>query len=144
MAKLSKLNKGLSLVEVVIASAIILAAVLVLLGVHSLYLKVALSNSNTVKAAYLAEEGIENVRFLRDSGWTTNISNLTSTTTLIDNFYRTVTLSAVSRDASGDIVTSGGSIDANTKLVTSSVSWWAATATTTKSISTYLTDIYDN
>ena len=144
MAKLSKLNKGLSLVEVVIASAIILAAVLVLLGVHSLYLKVALSNSNTVKAAYLAEEGIENVRFLRDSGWATNIANLTSTTTLIDNFYRTVTLSVVSRDASGDIVTSGGSIDLNTKLVTSSVSWWAVTATTTKSISTYLTDIYDN
>ena len=144
MAKLSKLNKGLSLVEVVIASAIILAAVLVLLGVHSLYLKVALSNSNTVKAAYLAEEGIENVRFLRDSGWTTNISNLTSTTTSVDGFVRVVTLATVRRDASGDIVTSGGSIDLNTKLVTSSVSWWAVTATTTKSISTYLTDIYDN
>ena len=144
MAKLSKLNKGLSLVEVVIASAIILAAVLVLLGVHSLYLKVALSNSNTVKAAYLAEEGIENVRFLRDSGWTTNISNLTSTTTSVDGFVRVVTLATVRRDASGDIVTSGGSIDANTKLVTSSISWWSVTATTTKSISTYLTDIYDN
>ena len=132
------------MVEMVIAVAIILGAVLVLLGVHNLYLKVSLSNGSTVKAAYLAEEGVENIRFLRDVSWSENILGLTSTSTVIDNFYRTVTLSEVYRDANGDIVTSGGSLDPNTKLIVSSVSWWAGTATTTKSISTYLTNLYEN
>ena len=105
------MKKGFSMVEVVIAAAIILGAVLVLLGVHNLYLKVALSNGSVVKAAYLAEEGVENIRFLRDVSWSANISGLTSTSTTIENFYRTVTLSAVYRDANSDIVSSGGMLD---------------------------------
>jgi len=132
------------MVEVVIAAAIILGAVLVLLGVHNLYLKVALSNGSVVKAAYLAEEGVENIRFLRDVSWSANISGLTSTSTTIENFYRTVTLSAVYRDANSDIVSSGGMLDSNTKLVVSNVSWWRDNATTTKSISTYLANLYGN
>jgi len=138
------MNKGLTLVEVVIASAIILAAVVGLLSVHSLYLKVALANAQTVKAAYLAEEGLEEIRFLRDSSWSINIANLTSTTTYIDGFQRTITLDAVYRDSSDDIVSAPGTLDANTKLVSASVSWPKGGATTTKTISTYLTNIYEN
>ena len=138
------MSRGLTLVEVVIASAIILAAVVALLGVHSLYLKTALENAQTVKATYLAEGGLEEIRYLRDDSWSANILNLTSTATYFDNFQRTITLGAVYRDNNDDIISSGGTLDPNTKLVTAAVSWLKAGATTTKSISTYLTNIYEN
>ncbi len=150
------------MVEVVIASAIILVAVVALLGVHSLYLKSALSNSNTVKGAYLAEEGIEAVRYLRDDSWSAKIATLTNgtayglaltgsgwvastTATQIGEIARTFTLSSVSRDAtSRDIVSSGGVVDPNTRLLTVRVSWESNGTTTTKSLSTYLTNIWQN
>lgn len=154
-------KNGLTLVEVVIAAAIILAAVVTLLGVHTLYLKTALSNGNSVKAAYLAEEGIEAIRFLRDSSWSANIATLslntdygvvlpgdmwqaTTTNTSIGDFQRTIRLSAVYRDINDDIVSSGGSLDPNTKLLVSTVSWAANGTTTSKSISTYLTNLWKN
>ncbi|MBX4181332.1 prepilin-type N-terminal cleavage/methylation domain-containing protein [Candidatus Parcubacteria bacterium] len=154
-----KSSKGITLVEVLIASAIISVFIVALLSVHTLYLRSALKNSSSIQASYLIEEGIEAARFLRDSAWV-NISSLTpgtdygmafyngtwqaSTTALyVDSFLRTVTVSAVSRDStSRDIVTSGGVNDPNTRKITSSVSWVSNGATTTRSISTYLTNIY--
>lgn len=151
---------GLTLVEVLIASAIILASVVALLAVHSLYLKTALENGSAVKAAYLAEEGVEAMRYLRDASWSINIAPLANnvayglafnsawltnaTSTWVDGFYRTVTLAAVNRDANSDIVSSGGTLDANTRLVTVSISWPSRGATTTKTVSTYLTNLHDN
>lgn len=153
-------SRGLTMVEVLIASSIILVTVVVLLGVHSLYLRTALSNSSAVQAAYLAEEGVEVMRYLRDASWSQNIAPLSldtpyglafsnawvtnATSTWIGNFNRTITLSAVERDAQSDIVSSGGVVDANTKLLTVSVSWAEREATTTKSVSTYLTNLHDN
>ena len=165
MKKLSKNlngNRGLTLVEVLIATSIILVFMVALFGVHNLYLKTAFSNRSIVKAAQLAEEGLEAVRFLRDSSWDTNIASLsldtdyypaftgggwqiTSAKTLLDGVYeRKVRFSAVYRDASADIVVSGGTLDPNTLAVVSAVSWLNGAATTTKSISTYITDIFDN
>jgi prepilin-type N-terminal cleavage/methylation domain-containing protein len=154
-------NKGLTLVEVMIASAIILTAVVTLLGVHNLYLKVAFSNSNAVKAAYLAEEGLEAMRFLRDLSWSTHLAPLAIGTEYgvvlsvsawqvnpankyVENFERTVSIALVYRDANGDIVASGGTLDPDTLLVTSSVAWASGGATTTKAIATYLTNLYEN
>ncbi len=137
------MSKGMTLVEVVIAASIILGAVLALLAVHSLYIKTALANADRIKSVLLAEEGLEDIRFLRDSSWSVNIANLSATSTVIDNFIRTITLSPVYRDANSDIASSGTS-DSNTKLVTSSVSWWAGSATSTKSLSTYITNLYGN
>ncbi len=155
------LEKGLTMVEVVIASAIILGTVLTLLGVHTLYLNVALGNAHSVKAAFLLEETLEVVRYLRDDSYSAKVSTLSNSTnygvvlngtmwqasttsTSIDNFQRYFTLSPVSRDANRDIVSSGGTLDPNTKLVTASVSWAKNGATTTKSISTYITNLYQN
>lgn len=137
------MSRGMTLVEVVIAAAIISASVLALLLVHSLYIKTALANTSQVKAIFLAEEGVEDIRFLRDSSWSANIANLSATTTTIDSFTRTVTLSDAYRDSNSDIVASG-TPDSNTKLITSSVSWWNGTATSTKSISAYITNLYAN
>jgi len=156
------LNSGLTLVEVLIATSIILVFLLAFLGVYNLYLKTAFSNGEVIKAAALAEESLEIIRFLRDSSWNTNIVPLSLDTDYYlvfeggewqviatniwvdDAFERNVRLSAVYRDASGDIVSSGGVLDPGTLLVVSSVSWPSSAGTTTKSISTYLADIFDN
>jgi len=155
-------NQGVTLVEVLIAASIITAFLTALLGTHSFYLKTAFSNRHVIKAAQLAEEGIEVVRFERDSSWTLNIETLdldteyrisfesgdwvlSETPVFIDNLFdRTVTLSSVSRDGSNDIVTSGGTLDPDTLLVTSSVSWVSNGATTTREVYTYITNLFDN
>ena len=148
------------MVEVVIASAILLAAIVTLLSIHSLYLKIGLSNVNSAKAAYLLEEAVEAMRFLRDDSWGAKVSTLTlntnyglvfnngswqasTTNRWVENFERTIALSAVYRDANGDIGASGA-LDPSTLLVVSTVSWPKGGATTTRSISTYLTNLYDN
>lgn len=155
-------NSGLTLVEVLIATSIILVFLLVLIGVHNFYLKMAFSNGEIIKATELAEESLEIARFLRDSSWNANIAPLsldtdyylnfsagswqvTTTQVLVDNtFERKVKFSAVYRNVSGDIVSSGGIIDPDTLLVISTVSWSNKGATTTKSISTYLANLLDN
>jgi Tfp pilus assembly protein PilV len=153
-------ERGFTLVEVLISAAIILASVVALIGVHSLYMRTALSNNESIQAAYLAEEGIEVVRFWRDLSWRNRIETVplnnayglvqsgtgwaTSTSRYVGRFDRRVTLFAVERNASNDIVASGGTVDPNTLLVTSEVSWAKGGATTTKSISTYITDLYEN
>jgi len=152
-------SSGLTLVEVLIATSIILAFLLALFGVHNLYLKTAFSNGEVIQATELAEESLEVMRFLRDSSWDANIVPLsldvnyglvldlgtwqaTTTNIWVDNtFERTVVLSAVYRDPSGDIAPGGGTLDPGALLVVSNVSWWKDGATTTKSISTYLTDL---
>src|SRR3989344_2779148 len=157
-----KLNTGLTLVEVLIAASIILFFVISLTGVHSIYLRTALKNGNVIKATYLAEEGIEAARFLRNSSWHANIAILildssygmvfdgttwrASTTNMsIDGmFVRTIVFSAVYRDSFQDIVTSGGTLDPNTLKVTSTVSWDSPGASSNKVISTYLTNIFDS
>lgn len=157
-----KSDLGLTLVEVLLATSIILVFLLAIFGVHNLYLRTAFSNGEILKAVGLAEESLEAMRFLRDVSWDDNIAPLilgtdydlvfsagswqvTTADNWVDNiFERTVRLSAVYRDASGDIVSSGGTLDPNTLLVVSSVSWSNGVATTTKSISTYLTNLFDN
>ncbi|MEX2013414.1 MAG: prepilin-type N-terminal cleavage/methylation domain-containing protein [Parcubacteria group bacterium] len=156
------LNDGLTLVEVMIATSIILVFLLALFGIHNMYLKTAFSGAKAVKAAYLAEESLEVMRFMRDSSWDENILPLaletnyglvfnagvwqtTTTDIWMDNlFERTVLLSAVYRDISGDVVSSGGTLDPDTRMVTVTVSWENGTGTTTKSISTYITNLFDD
>lgn len=160
--QLKNSNGGLTLVEVLIATSVILAFLLVLFGVHNTYLKAVFSNGEIIKATELGEEGLEVIRFLRDSSWDTNIAPLavdtdyflvlnngvwqaTGTYTLIDGlFERKVRLGAVYRDANGNIVPSGGTLDPDSLLVNSSVSWQYRGATTTKSVSTYVVNIFDN
>lgn len=153
--------KGFTLVEVVVATSIILVFLLALFGVNNLYLKSAFLNTDSIKATFLAEEGLEAMRFLRNSSWEDNILPLSagtnynliflsnawivnSSSDYVDNlFERRAVLSDVYRDVLDDIVTSGGTLDPYTKMVTINVSWSTRGATTTKSISTYLSNILD-
>lgn len=152
-------KKGFGLVEVLVGIFIFSIILGALVVANNMYLSGAGDNLKSAKAAYLAEEGIEVVKTLRDIAWI-NISGLststdyyltfnnntslwatTTTVTATDSYFRKVRLTSVSRDANGKIVTSGGTVDTKTKQVTVSVSWLSKNATTTKSLSTYITNV---
>lgn len=152
-------KKGASLVEVIVATAIILLILTSLYAAHIFYLRTVLSNLNKVKASFLLEEGIEAVKLIRDQSWT-NISNIpenidrhlywsgtmwqaTTTNIFVDGiFERKFTIAGVNRDGNDDIAQSGSSDD-GTKKVTVTVSWAAGAATTSKSMSTYITNFLE-
>lgn len=116
-----------------------------------------------LRAAFLAEEGLEAVRILRDTSFTANIAPLNlaqdyyltftagawqlgaTPAPLVDNIFdRRVVLSAVYRDSSDAITTTGGTLDPNTKKITVQVSWSHRGRQATNAISTYLTNLFSN
>jgi len=155
----------MSLVEVLIGVFIFSVVLTSLITAANMYLSTSGDNLKSAKAAYFAEEGIEAMKTIRDANWT-NITALststayylvfntasstncfwsaTSTATSTDGLTRKITVSNVNRDATGHIVSSGGTTDANTKRITVSVSWTAKAGLTTKSLSAYLTNIIGN
>jgi Tfp pilus assembly protein PilV len=161
-----KRNKGVSIVEVLIASAIIMTSVVSIMGVYGGLTSIAIRNTSKVQAGMLLDEGAEALRFMRDVSWNTNINPLingttytlywdhtvsnygwraTTTKDLIDDqFDRTFVLSAVNRDATTfNIVSSGGILDTGTRRATITVSWFDGVATTSKSIVMYLFNTYN-
>lgn len=151
-----KLNKGLSVIEVVIGAAIILLTVsATALAFQAIVRSAALANHITA-AAFLLEEGVEAVKVIRGAAWT-NVSNLNHGTAytlafsggtwttqtnrqFIDGLFdRTIVVSNVYRDAEDDIASSG-TLDDDTKQITVTVAWRERKATTTKTISTYVTN----
>lgn len=170
MKNIFKLNKninylnknGFSLVEVLIACTLISITTLSLMSAASKGIELSSRAIRQVQASMLIEEGVEAVKSIRDTNWTT-ISNLTIDTTYylsfdsntntyslvttpvstIDGiFNRTIILSAVSRDANDDIV-STGTIDMGTKRVNVTVFWNSPGGTTSKNITFYLTNIFN-
>ena len=128
---------GVSLVEVLVAVSVIATLlVTVALGVTQMVVSRATVVSNTV-ALYLAEEGYEMVRAIRDEDWSdidtltigttyyidvtpTDLS-LTTTPVVIDGqFTRSIVFDEVSRDSDDDIVpngTPGATTDSNARQV---------------------------
>ena len=129
--------------------------------VYNFFIRISISNPPLFQSSFLAEEGIEAVKFMRDSGWSKNINALTAdvpytlvfdgnswTTTTSANyidgrFDRRVSVSDVYRDTFGNI-TETGSFDPDTKKVLVVVSWQKDTSTTTKEITTYVSNIFKN
>lgn len=152
---------GFSLVEVLVMVFIATFSVFVVWKVYILYIKISISNPSIFRASFLAEEGIEAVKYIRDESWSSNIGSLslgtsytltfnglawgvTTTPLFIENIFdRRISFSDVYRDASGNIAESG-SLDANTKQVVVTVSWLKDTSTTTRQITTYVTNIFNN
>lgn len=163
--KIQKVNfkKGSGLVEILVAIFVFTVILSSLIFVSSAYLSGSADSLKSAKGAYLAQEGIEVVKIMRDYSWT-NISGLststtyyiywntssstnntwatTTTYTTTDSvFTRTLKFDSVSRDANGRIVASGGKLDVNSRKVTVSISWKAKTDMTTKTLSTYITNL---
>ena len=157
---------GFGVVEVLIATAVISMTIFSLFYVFTLAERLSVGAGDRIKANFLAEEGLEALRFLRDAGWKGNLSNLVAGTNYylsfdtslsrwsvgvsnpgsIDNlFTRRITVENVSRNSNDDIVGSGGTNDPNTKKFNVIVSWPASSsATSSFTLSAYLSDIYNN
>lgn len=157
-------TSGISLVEVVIGTALILLSLTGLASAYSFYLKAGLKNMDNLKAAFLLQEGVEAVTLLRDTSWS-SFASLTSgtkyylywnggtwvattTSALIDtSFTRTITLDDVyRRNSDKDIVASTSpdakSLDSGTKKLTVRVTA-SSTPVLDKSIATYLTNLFE-
>lgn len=166
MNSLRKKNLGFSMVEVIVASSIISVTLLVLVSVYSAVARYSLSNVRALKASQLVEESIEVLHYLRDSGYTRNIAQLTVGSTyylywdqtvgsgswtattsdiLLENRYQvSFALSSVYRDTNFNVVSSGGTLDSGSRKAVVSISWREGTATTTKTGETYLFNIFNN
>lgn len=134
-------QSGVTLIEVIIAVGII-TVMLVAVGLSvTAYMSARSELLSDAKSLYLAEEGYEFLRLLREEDWTT-LSSLTvgttyyfdiATTTIAlggaaevidDEYYRSFVLQNVYRDGSDDITastTAGATLDADTLHATVSV-----------------------
>jgi len=162
---------GFSLVEVLIACAVISVSIFALMSASTQGIQLSREALQQVQAGSILEEGAEAVKSIRDtnvsgtdSGWaniggltldtnyyltfntSTNVWLLSTTpTSAIDSlFTRVITFSAVNRDANDDITSSGGTLDVKTKKVTVTVTWPRSDNTTTsKNLGFYISDIFD-
>ncbi len=151
------------MVEVVIASSILLLVGLSLIGTLSQSTVLSLRALRATQGSFLLEEGGEAVKSIRDSGWSSFSSLSTSTTyylvfstntkawsatttnpgTVLGSFSRSFVVASVLRDASSDIVSSGGTVDTGTRKATVTVSWPLGNgATVTKTLVMYLSNIF--
>ena len=151
-------SKGSTLVEVLVVAGVLASITLAIFGTLSLLARFHEKNMSAIKGQLLAEEGIEAIRFIKASGWSTLSAipvntaryltlspsswGVTTTPEIIDGeFWRTIKVYSVSRDVSSDIVTSGGVVDSNTLLIESSVSWLWRGATSTATYQSYITNL---
>ena len=161
------MNKaGFGLLEIVIASAVVGTSIFALSAAAVLSNRLQSQSSDKIRANFLAEEGIEVMRFLRDKSWNTNLANLFQGTNyyvnfstitsrwsvgqsvepyIVSLFERKISVDRVYRDLDDNIVSSGGAEDVDSKKITVIVSWKErGGATSTVSLSTYLSDIFNN
>jgi len=154
--------KGFSVVEIIVASAIIATSVVGIVGAIQVYLKIVYQNARETQAVLLLDETAEALQYLRDESFDTNIANTltntsytvfwngtgyelaTSTITLPYDMTRTVQFADVRRDGSDQIVTSGGSIDVETKKATITISWPYQEETKTLSSELLIHNTYEN
>ncbi len=151
-------HKGSGLVEVIVGASILSVISLTFFGTLSILSRFHERDMLSIKGGLLAEEGLEAIRYIKGSGWShlstltpgnvyyTTLSasswGVTTTPEVIDGlFYRTFTIEQVQRNASDDIVASGGTLDPNILLSNVSVAWSNRGATTTITYKTYVTNI---
>ncbi|MEA3399137.1 MAG: prepilin-type N-terminal cleavage/methylation domain-containing protein [Patescibacteria group bacterium] len=149
----NNLQKGFSLIEVVIASAIISIVIFATMSVAQKSLQLSNRSLRQAQANFLLEEGVEVVKSTRDNGWS-NISDLTLDTdyyfeynsswslslipNTIDAFTRTVFFESVFRDVNDDL-SSSGTLDDDARKVTITVSWGSVS----RELSFYLLNIHE-
>ncbi len=153
-------QRGMTLVEAVVGISLFALVITGLAGAYFYYLRNVFKLTQTIQGSYLAEEGIEAIRSMRDNGWSASFNvyvpgttyyfewsgskwlATTVPTTTDGIFYRKFTVETVERNASDDIVASGGTVDSGTKKATVVVSWPSQNGTTTATTSTYFTNLF--
>lgn len=150
---------GITVVEVIIGVTLLSVIVVMVLFTMTLFLQTRSELVKKTKALFLAEEGIELLRYLRDEDWTTvaalskntpysfTISGstvaVTSASEVIDSTYtRQFVLKTVYRNSTEDLALSGGGgthDDDESVWVEMNVGYGAGTTT----LETVLTNIFD-
>jgi type II secretory pathway pseudopilin PulG len=137
MKKKFSIERGQSLIEIILVmalSAIILPALLTGL-INSREGKV--QQAQRTQAIYLLNETVDAVRSVREKGWAqfavvdgtyhTAISSsswvLLPNLIAVNGFTQSITITGVSRDTNGAIVSSGGTLDPSSKNVNITISW---------------------
>lgn len=133
--------KGISIVEIVIAAAIIAVSVTGIFGAIQIYLKIVQQNAHKAQAVLLLDETSEAIQYLRDEGYDSYIASNsfnteysifwngsgyelgTSTITLPYQMSRTVRFEEIRRDSSDQITSSGGTVDSDTRKVIITINW---------------------
>lgn len=158
----NKYISGITLIEVIVGIGIITIILVGLISAFQVFLKASLTNTEKIQSAFLLEEGMEVVRFLRDENWS-NISNLTnnidyytyfsgtnwnitSIATTTNSFTRKIIFSDVyRRNSDSDIVASTSpdakTLDVNSRFVTIRVS--SDTLDEVK-LQAYITNLFSN
>ena len=156
-------TRGISLIEALIGLGILVTVLVGLVVSFQVFFRVSLTNTEKIQGAFLLEEGIEIVRFLRDESWSTHIATvtvntdyyptfsgstwtLTTTPTTTNSFTRKVTLHDVFRRDSDSVIVASTSpdtktLDVNTKFVTVMVITPRAAE---MELSTYITNLFAN
>lgn len=113
-------NRGFTFVEIIVALG--LAAILLpaLGSALSFSIRVASQGEKFTQATSIAQQGMENLYSQKSQNWSSIVDGVTTTVSL--PFTRTITISDVKRNLSGDI-DSGGTNDPNTKLINVIVTW---------------------
>jgi type II secretory pathway pseudopilin PulG len=156
-------EEGMGMVEAVVVIAIASVAFASILASAVFFLRGGLMNADRVQAAYLLEEGIEAMRFLRDQGYAANIVPLIGTTFYLETtptgyaatttndvvlgaFTRTFTIEEVYRRTADDRIVPAISgdpktLDPGTVELTVTVTWPRGAPI---SVTTYVSDHYEN
>lgn len=150
----------MTVVEVLVGVAIFSLVVVFLATTLNLFFNNATLVRSKTEALFLANEALEMSRFVRDTNWN-NIEALDNVTSyyldinpgsisfstlpeVIDGVYtRTITLAAVYRNGTDDIVAAGAPgavVDTGSRLVTVTITWGSGEIV---SLTTLLTNIFD-
>ncbi|KPJ73660.1 hypothetical protein AMJ48_00415 [Parcubacteria bacterium DG_74_1] len=138
-------KKGISIIEILIVTAIIIVALIGLFGLVALSLRISTLTKETAQANNLAQETIEAVRNFRDgTSWDINGLGTLATSTayhpeksgdvppkwqlilgeeIEGGFTRKVVFDEVCRDGDDNIVETGGEVDPNTRKIITTISW---------------------
>jgi Tfp pilus assembly protein PilV len=151
-------SRGFLTIEALIAICIIAGSILAAMSVAQKTISLSGKSLHHAQASFLLEEGAEATRITRDNTWA-NISNLSlntnyyptfsngtwtlsPTSTSIGIFTRTVSLSAVNRDATSQDISVSGTLDSGTKLVTVTISWLEKGQSINKTLQFYIMNIF--
>ena len=162
MTKKQTQPNGFGIVEIIVAIAVIS---LTFLSIYQLLLTSArLMNDDTrrIEALYLAQEGIEVVRLLRNQSWSSGIAPVIPETLyypMLENnawtlsrsdpgpqngrFTRTIMLHTAYRD-SNDTLSESGTEDPDTRKVTVTVTWQEREQARSVTLETYLANFLNN
>ncbi len=147
-------GSGFSVIEIILAAGIFVIFATGITGVVISSFTGSRQGEEQTKATQFASEGLEAVRSVKNQAF----ANLTATASagvtrfggvwslfginnVFEKYTRTIAITTVQRDGSGNIVASGGTPDPLTWKATSTVSWAASPGRADSVIlSTYLTD----